>query len=390
MATRWHATAYPGVRFREHASRMHLSQRDRYYTIRCKWQGKDVERGLGWASAGMSPEKAEAALQGLRAALQHQLQELAPTHKDMPAPLFSFFWEHEYLPYIIKKKAASSVALEQGMYANWLKPTLGSLPLNQLTSDRLDSLAADMQEANRSPRTIRYCLSIVSQMWNLARSGPFELPENPCLHVSDIVAAQTPLRLPSQNELWTILQTLLQRNKDLHDASRLSLFCGLSPGELFRLSWAEISLARGTLHVKGVKNGRGRTVYLPKPISELLAQRHWESFSRMGGMHITDYLFSRKADLKYEWFSRAFDRIALEENWNKKGAPRHERITFISFRHVYAVWLISGGMALPVVAELMGHKTTSLLQQYEHLAPSPGALSRAVLDKQWTSMAHEV
>ncbi len=386
MATSWQTTSFSGVRFREHATRMHEGAKDRYYSIRCKRHGREVERGLGWASAGITPEKAVRALDELRQTLERHPGALPPARKIRPGVSFSRFWETSYFPHIVKTKAVSSVALERGMYENWLAPAFGQLALDRLTRDRLESLAADMLEADRSPRTVRYMLSIVSQIWKLALEKNFDLPENPGAHVSVTLPEPRPFRLASPEELRKILAALARHNRELYDAVVLTLFCGLSPGELFRLSWADVSLAQGTIVVQAGKAGRGRTVYLPAAVNELLAKRNWESFSRMGGMRLTDYVFPRKAELRHEWFSRSFERMALEQGWNTKGAPRRERLTLASFRHMYAVWLISGGIGLSVVADLMGHKTTSLLQRYARLAPSPGALCRSVLDREWKAL----
>lgn len=166
----------------------------------------------------------------------------------------------------------------------------------------------------------------------------------------------------------------------------MALFCGLKPGEIFRLSWADINLARGAVFVKDGKNRQGRTVFLPSAASELLGKRNWESFSRIGGMRLTDYLFPRKPGIRHEWFSRAFARFALEEGWNVKGAARHEQVSLASFRHMYAIWLISRGIGLSTVAELMGQKTTNLLRQYARFAPSPESRCRSVLDGEWKNL----
>lgn len=219
MAMTWHATPYPGVRFREHPTRMHDGGRDRYYSIRCKTGGKDVERGLGWATAGMSLEKARQE----RAAFLLSLREGSDTAKALPArrrkPTLSFsrFWEQEYFPFITKTKVASSVAAEAGMYANWLKPALGALPLERLTADRLEALVADVLEAKRSFRTARYLVSVVSQVWNLAVEQHIALPENPCAQVSIATPEATMVRLLRPDEIRKILGILAQRDTELHD-----------------------------------------------------------------------------------------------------------------------------------------------------------------------------
>lgn len=389
MAMTWHATPSPGVRYREHDTRMHQGEKDRYYSIRCKIRGKDMERGLGWASSGVTLETAEKTLAKLRASLHAAASPEAlatPVRRGKPTVLFSRFWERDYLPFITKAKTASSVAVEKGLYANWLEPAFGRLPLGRVTADRLEVLMAEVLESDRSPRTARYILSVVSQVWSLALEKNYALPENPGAKVSVPSQTGTMLRLPRPEEIRKILGFLGQHNKDLHDAVTLVLFCGLGPGELFHLSWADVSLARGTILVRESRHRRSRMVYLPSAVNELLAKRNWESFSRMGGMQLTDFLFPRKPGMKREWFSRAFDRIALEGGWNKKGAPRHERITLATFRHMHAIWLITGGIGLSAVAELLGHKTMSLLQKYARFAPSPEAQCRSVLDSEWKKL----
>ncbi|MCC8193752.1 MAG: site-specific integrase [Deltaproteobacteria bacterium] len=385
MAMTWHPTPYPGVRYREHDSRLHAGEKDRYYSIRCKIRGRDIERGLGWASSGITPEHARNELAKLRASLRETSGHATGVRRRKSTVSFSRFWERDYLPFLKKSKAPSSVAVETGIYSNWLGPSFGDLPLGRLTADRLESLVADVLEANRSPRTARYIVSVISRVWNLALEKNYDLPENPCPRVSVSSAGRT-IRLARPAEMRKMLGVLSRRNGDLHDAVILALFCGLNPGELFRLSWAAVDLARGTIVVRESRHRRSRMIYLPSPVNELLAKRNWESFSRTGGMQLTDFVFPRKAGLKREWFSRAFERIALEEGWNKKSAQRRERITFATFRHMYAIWLITGGIGLSTVAELMGHKTISLLQKYARFAPSPEALCRSVLDAEWKSL----
>lgn len=52
----WIKTKYPGVRYREHATRKHGVQPARYYyTIVYKLDGKTREEGIGWASEGVKP-----------------------------------------------------------------------------------------------------------------------------------------------------------------------------------------------------------------------------------------------------------------------------------------------------------------------------------------------
>ena len=55
---KWKKTKYPGVRYREHPTRKHGIQKDRYFSIYYNLKGQRREEGLGWASQGWTAEKA--------------------------------------------------------------------------------------------------------------------------------------------------------------------------------------------------------------------------------------------------------------------------------------------------------------------------------------------
>jgi integrase len=55
MAT-WKKTKYVGVRYRESEARRHRGRPEKYFSIRYKLAGKTVEEGVGWESAGITPQ----------------------------------------------------------------------------------------------------------------------------------------------------------------------------------------------------------------------------------------------------------------------------------------------------------------------------------------------
>ncbi|WP_165178066.1 hypothetical protein [Desulfovibrio sp. ZJ369] len=59
-------TSYPGVRYREHATRKHGVRQDRYFFIRYRVNSQLKEEGAGWASEGMTAEKASKLLGEIR------------------------------------------------------------------------------------------------------------------------------------------------------------------------------------------------------------------------------------------------------------------------------------------------------------------------------------
>lgn len=62
----WYKTKFPGVRYREHETRKHGIQPDKYYTITYKYDGKTKTESVGWASNGIKAQDAANVLSELK------------------------------------------------------------------------------------------------------------------------------------------------------------------------------------------------------------------------------------------------------------------------------------------------------------------------------------
>lgn len=134
---------------------------DRYYTIRHTVDGKQIEESLGWMSRGWTRTKVRLRLaelqeykrlgQGAKTlketreiALKKQ-EELAAEEARLQATriTLSQFWEQEYKENRLHKKESSNKK-EDGLYAKWLQPSLGGIPLGEITAAHLDKLKNEM------------------------------------------------------------------------------------------------------------------------------------------------------------------------------------------------------------------------------------------------------
>ena len=62
-------------------------------------------------------------------------------------------------------------------------------------------------------------------------------------------------------------------------------------------------------------------------------------------------------------------------------AARIEDFRFHDLRHTCAARLVSSGVALSEVRDLLGHSTVAMTERYAHLAPERIRAAVAVLDK---------
>jgi hypothetical protein len=59
-------TKFPGIRYRQHPDQKHGVQFDKYFFIRHRVEGKEVEEAVGWSSQGITAQVAANLLSELR------------------------------------------------------------------------------------------------------------------------------------------------------------------------------------------------------------------------------------------------------------------------------------------------------------------------------------
>lgn len=165
---------------------------------------------------------------------------------------------------------------------------------------------------------------------------------------------------------------------------RLGLLVGMRPGELAGLRWSDVDLDRGILtvgHAVQMKGGRGihvdvlktsashRTIGLPAPaINELRA--HLEQTvpeAKVTNNVAQGLVFPSETGtvLNASNVRRALSRICV--------AAKVPRITPNDLRHTCSTLLNDAGVPLELIADMLGHTTTTMLQRYYRHRIRPSA-----------------
>ena len=122
----------------------------------------------------------------------------------------------------------------------------------------------------------------------------------------------------------------------------LSLSTGCRRGELARLTWNTVDLAKGTLTFLDTKNDTNRTVPVTGLALELLRGKP----QKPGKLFVRNW---RKA------FETAVKRAGLIDlHWH-------------DLRHSAASYLAMSGASMLTIATVLGHKSLSMVQRYSHL-----------------------
>lgn len=385
----WFSTPFPGVRFREHATRKQRNgQSDKYYTIRFRVNGSRKEERLGWASEGWNAEKAYKVLsdilKGVRtgdgpqslaekrtmAASEKAAKKVEEHQANAGNMALADFFQTVYMPRA-KREKRSWLTDEQRITKS-INPALGKYPLRIISREDIQAYIDQLVDSGMAPATVKQYMGIIRRAFNMARETLVE-----GLPVFAGINPATGLRLPAvhnsreryltASEVEKLIAAAAKlRSPDLHDAIILSLNTGLRLGELMRLRWGDIDSQAGIITVPDEdKRKPGGKV----PINRA-AQAIMEGRRSILPLEHEDRIFPPVAGgILRNNISVMFRKIADETGLNKGVSDTRLKIVFHSLRHTFASWLALAGTDIYRIKTLMRHKSISMTMRYAHLIP---------------------
>lgn len=248
-------------------------------------------------------------------------------------------------------------------------PVFGSLALHEVNEARIDKFKLQKREEGLSAKTINNLLTLINKCLQTAHEWD-QLTKPPRIRW---------LRVPPQKVDFLSTEEskkLLDAAKDKpfwHDMILCGLRTGLRHGELIGLTWSDVDLERRTLNVirsvvykveDSPKSNRGRPIPLCKDIYECLA-----AYPNKIGRIFSQATGESQTYGRTQW---AFRQIRIKAGLRPMG--------WHILRHTFASQLVSKGVPLRVVQELLGHSTIQMTMRYAHLAPSTLREAVEVLD----------
>lgn len=380
MAVDWVKTKFLGVRYRLHKTRKHGVNFDKCFCIRYKIDGKDKEEAAGWASEGMTAEKAYKLLSEIRdnirtgaaetslAAIRQGKEEVRAEeerqqHRQANAALtVASVWEQIYRPNAHARKAVTTIRCECANYEKWIAPLIGEQPLTAIRSTHVEALSLNATKNGKSAQTVRHIIALVSQIWNMAHAHDVVTGENPCRRVKKPRQDSRRMRFLTTKEATTLLQALKERSTDTYETAVISLFAGLRAGEIHSLTWADVNFDAGTLYIRDPKNKHSRHAFITPEIVEVLKGRE-------RGDSKSSLIFPSTVGTCRQAVSDSFERTVKALGLNDGITDARQKVVFHTLRHTFASWLVQRGTPLYTVAELMGHSSLEMTKRYAHLAP---------------------
>jgi integrase len=247
------------------------------------------------------------------------------------------------------------------------KSRYGHLPVDQITKRALSLHIESRRIEGKSNSTINREISVLSASINYAIKRWGWNINNP--------ASGLYLKTPEGRLRWLTaeqarnLLTVAAASKapHLHDFIALAINTGMRRSEILRLQIAQIDRFTKKILLDGsqTKNGRRRVVPLNNGALSAIDRRiRWNNENGI----ISSRLFVQKNGRPVDQINTAFTNAV-----QKAGI---EDFRLHDLRHTFASWLVSEGVPLPEVRDLLGHSSIKQTERYAHLAP--GLLHKAV------------
>jgi len=266
------------------------------------------------------------------------------------------------------KGSKKSWERDKSIWELHLAPTLGNRELTSLTRKDFEQLR-DEKLKTLSPRSVEYMLAVARQIINH------------CIDDGLVANYQNPIRkrsgqakkiLPkvdnakegflSYRQARKLLAALKEEHIPAYRFAVLMLFTGARFDEVANLTWQEVDLDNGLLHIKPSKNGEPRKVAITPPVREVLEEL------RDGVEDEQSPVIPNSRGKRWERMPKQFQEVADRVFPKNKTAGKH-RITPHTLRHTHASWMAMNGADLLQIKEQLGHKKLDMTLRYSHLIP---------------------
>jgi integrase len=208
----------------------------------------------------------------------------------------------------------------------------------------------------RNPATVVRYMAALSHAFTIAVNEWQWLEDSPMRKVKKPKESKGRVRWLDDDERAKLLTACKESsNAWLYPCVILALSSGMRQAELFSLKWQDVNLKDGFIVLHETKNGDRRRV----PLSGLalsLLQEH-AKVRRID----TPLLFPSNSnppnpiDLRKPWLNSLKSAGITDFHWH-------------DLRHCTASYLAMNGASLAEIAEILGHKTLSMVKRYAHLS----------------------
>ena len=291
-------------------------------------------------------------------------------------------WMDEWFEAYAKVKVRpSSHQTYKGYIENHIKPNIGDIPIEKLTSlqlqkfyrlllteGRVPRIESEKQPKGLSAKTVRNINQVISSAMDMAvrhkliLSNPTEGCELPKVEHREMKT------LPAE-QLGAFLREA--KESGVYELYYLDLATGLRRGELLGLKWEDVDLQNGIIHVRRqVARVDGEVKELPLKTKNSyrnisISQDAVAMLTEMEAHRSSDYVFpsSTGGPISPDSVNNMLHRVL-----KRAGLPS---IRFHDLRHTFATLALQNGVDIKTVSGMLGHFSAGFtLDTYAHVTTS--------------------
>ena len=343
-----------------------------------RWEGRVVighdENGLPKTKNVLAKTKGEC-IEKLKA-LKSTITPDTPVKlkADMPFGEWLDYWYETYCKPNVRPGTQSNY---EGYIRWYLRPKLGSIPLNKLTVSDIQQMCTWMMTEARidqkngngglSDSQVRNCYSLCERILEKAVSVNL-IARNPAKGCKLPPIRRNEMRILSREDMQKVL--IQAKEENYYELFLLEFATGLRLGELMALQWDDVNLTTGELRINKQANLAGsklvisepktkaavRTLILPPSVRKVLAEYKTMVNSK--------WLFPspKKEDLPIR---PSVVSLRLRKILNHAGC---EPVRFHDLRHTFATNALAHGMDIKTLSTILGHvSSATTLNTYSHV-----------------------
>lgn len=260
---------------------------------------------------------------------------------------------NEYMERHAIKKRPKSIYEDKNLLNKIILPSLGRLCVATITRRDLEALHNRLEntpyQANRALALLSKMLSL-AVLWGLRH-------DNPAMGIQKYQEEKRDrwLNKDELGRLWAVLDHYGDR--PVSYLFKLLILTGARKGEAINATWDQFDLEKGIWVKPSHLTKQNKRQYLPvsdKALGELQKLRD------LGG-EMSIYLFpGRDGTQPVREVKKFWSKLLKEASL--------ENVRIHDLRHTHASHLVSSGLSLSIVGELLGHTQAATTQRYAHLA----------------------
>lgn len=293
--------------------------------------------------------------------------------------------------YKVNSLKASSLTRDFGILQNQIKPRLGNLALNRVTTPLVQTFINQLVNDGYSYSTIHKAFTLLNEALNKAVQEE-RLLKNVCVGVvmpSKTLLKPKEITVLTEAEVRIFKEVALSRKHKNSLAILLILYTGLRCGELCGLMWKDIDFYNRVITVSRnvcvcndnlghrqvkLQDGTKTQLYRQIPIND--------SALELLRMIQSENQPKTSEDFIIQTLSPVPDVTTISKTYNRmlKFGGISGRTGIHTLRHTFASLLLEKGVDIKIVSEILGHSSvTFTYNTYIHLTPEQKSVALSLL-----------